>query len=225
LSVFALLLQGGVYQALSEAHLGPDWLAGMSIGALNAALIAGNRPRARVGTLRGFWQQPMGGSPWGSSAPLGVAPCPARDDVARGLVNQLNPGAAPIGGVPGFFVPHIPAPGCNRRICQGVVLITVLEILAFTAAGSTANAALPAVCDMRLSVELTPDVPNPRDEGFLSSLLSNHAGYQLTLRRERNGSVIVLDLTGPGPDCSCRNVIETMRRDARVRSVDVQREI
>jgi hypothetical protein len=118
--------------------------------------------------------------------------------------------------------PRLSALDCLR---QCAVLVTVLEILAFTAASSTANAASPAVCDMRLSVELTPDVPNPRDEGFLSSLLSNHPGYQLTLQREDNGSVIVLDLTGPGPESSCRNVVETMRRDARVRSVDVQRQI
>jgi NTE family protein len=53
----ALLLQGGgalgayqagVYEALSEADLAPDWVAGISIGAVNAALIAGNPPTARV---------------------------------------------------------------------------------------------------------------------------------------------------------------------------------
>ena len=57
----ALLLQGGgalgayqagVYQALSEARLQPDWVAGISIGAINAALIAGNAPVNRVARLR-----------------------------------------------------------------------------------------------------------------------------------------------------------------------------
>jgi NTE family protein len=57
----ALLLQGGgalgayqagVYQALSEARLQPDWVAGISIGAINAALIAGNAPENRVARLR-----------------------------------------------------------------------------------------------------------------------------------------------------------------------------
>src|SRR5437879_9117316 len=61
----ALLLQGGgalgayqagVYQALSEAHLHPDWVAGISIGAINSALIAGNPPQARVEQLRKFWE-------------------------------------------------------------------------------------------------------------------------------------------------------------------------
>ncbi len=62
----ALLLQGGgalgayqagVYEALAEANLHPDWTAGISIGAINSALIAGNPPESRVEKLREFWQQ------------------------------------------------------------------------------------------------------------------------------------------------------------------------
>src|SRR5437867_12609688 len=61
----ALLLQGGgalgayqagVYQALAEADLHPDWIAGISIGAINAALIAGNPAEKRVERLREFWE-------------------------------------------------------------------------------------------------------------------------------------------------------------------------
>src|SRR6202521_2693148 len=61
----ALLLQGGgalgayqagVYEALSEAGVHPDWVAGISIGAINAALIAGNPPEKRVEKLRQFWE-------------------------------------------------------------------------------------------------------------------------------------------------------------------------
>ena len=48
--------QGGVYEALAEAGLHPDWVAGISIGAINAALIAGNAPEARVEKLRRFWE-------------------------------------------------------------------------------------------------------------------------------------------------------------------------
>src|SRR5262245_36707487 len=40
--------QAGVYQALAEANLHPDWVSGISIGAINAALIAGNAPQARL---------------------------------------------------------------------------------------------------------------------------------------------------------------------------------
>src|ERR1700682_2294944 len=88
-------------------------------------------------------------------------------------------------------------------------LLTVFAPVNFAAAGSPASAASPSPCAMRLSVELTPDVPNPRDLGFLSSLLSNHPDYQLTLEHEHDGSVIVLDLAGPGPEYQCQNVIET----------------
>ncbi len=61
----ALLLQGGgalgayqagVYQALAEAELLPDWVCGISIGAVNSALIAGNAPEDRIDRLREFWQ-------------------------------------------------------------------------------------------------------------------------------------------------------------------------
>src|SRR5467141_82155 len=85
-------------------------------------------------------------------------------------------------------------------------------------------AASPAVCSMRLSVELTPDVPNPLNVGFLSSLLSNQAGYRLTLMGSRPGSVIVTELTGPGPEYRCHNVVEAMRKDGRVLSILVDQE-
>ena len=62
----ALLLQGGgalgsyqagVYEALAEADLHPDWVAGISIGAINSAIIAGNPPAERIAKLRSFWQE------------------------------------------------------------------------------------------------------------------------------------------------------------------------
>ncbi|MBX5461546.1 MAG: hypothetical protein IRZ28_10720 [Steroidobacteraceae bacterium] len=79
--------------------------------------------------------------------------------------------------------------------------------------------AQPAPCTMRLNVELTPDVPNPRDPGFLSSLVDDHPAYQLTLVRQDDASDIVVDLSGPGPREGCHEVIETMRKDGRVLSV------
>src|SRR5271156_5498345 len=48
--------QAGVYEALAEVGLHPDWVAGISIGAINAALIAGNPPENRVEKLRRFWE-------------------------------------------------------------------------------------------------------------------------------------------------------------------------
>src|SRR5438445_11750233 len=48
--------QGGVYEALAEAGIHPDWVAGISIGAINSALIAGNPPGRRLERLRAFWE-------------------------------------------------------------------------------------------------------------------------------------------------------------------------
>ena len=85
----ALLLQGGgalgayqagVYQGLSEAHLDPDWVAGISIGAINSALIAGNAPEARLEKLRAFWDR--------VSSPLNLAsawPLPANSKASEVL--------------------------------------------------------------------------------------------------------------------------------------------
>src|ERR1700692_4507033 len=49
--------QGGVYEALAEAGIHPDWIAGVSIGAINGAIIAGNPPKSRIDRLRAFWTQ------------------------------------------------------------------------------------------------------------------------------------------------------------------------
>jgi hypothetical protein len=96
-------------------------------------------------------------------------------------------------------------------------------LLASMLACATASAAGPAPCQVQLTIELTPDVPNPTDAGFLGSLLSNQVSYRLSLRRERSDSLLVLDLSGPGPNYRCRNAIEAIRRDGRVLSVHVNK--
>src|SRR5437762_10486490 len=55
--------QAGVYEAMAEAGLHPDWVAGISIGAVNSAIIAGNPPEARVSKLHGFWDT-ITANPW-----------------------------------------------------------------------------------------------------------------------------------------------------------------
>jgi NTE family protein len=112
----ALLLQGGgalgsyqagVYAALAEAELQPDWVAGISIGAINGALIAGNAPERRIDQLRKFWEQitaaPHGLDGW-------LARLPAGSDVMRGWMNQSSAAMALFGGAPGFFTPRLMAP-------------------------------------------------------------------------------------------------------------------
>ena len=113
----ALLLQGGgalgayqagVYEALSEAHLTPDWVAGISIGAVNAALVAGNPPNARVEKLREFWKLITTGGPWDGIAQFAMPPSVMRGELTRGLLNQLSAGTALLGGAAGFFSPRLP---------------------------------------------------------------------------------------------------------------------
>jgi hypothetical protein len=91
-------------------------------------------------------------------------------------------------------------------------------MLALVCGSSTA--APPEPCDIRLVVTLTPDVPNPGDDEFLSSLLSDNTGYELTLQQRPSSSVVIVELIGPGPDYRCRSVVDDMRKDARVVSID-----
>ena len=113
----------------------------------------------------------------------------------------------------------------DRFVLTAALLIAAFQVLAL-GGGSAAQAAPVAPCDLRLQVELTPDVPYPRDAGFVSSLLGNHLEYQLTLLRQdpENSSVVTLDLTGPGPVAGCRAVVSSLRKDARVASVEVWRD-
>jgi NTE family protein len=114
----ALILQGGgalgsyqagVYQALAEADLPPDWVAGISIGAINSALIAGNAPERRVEKLRQFWELV-------STSPFAIPDFDGwtgRDDFSRSIVNQTRSLGALLGGAPGFFAPRVPPPYLN----------------------------------------------------------------------------------------------------------------
>ena len=100
--------QGGVYEALSEAGLHPDWIAGISIGAINSAIIAGNAPEHRVQKLREFWEGVTENPLWGlSDVAFSIQP---KGDAVRDVENQWNAGVAAIGGVPGFFMPRMPSP-------------------------------------------------------------------------------------------------------------------
>ena len=110
----ALLLQGGgalgayqagVYEGLAEAHLHPDWVAGISIGAINAALIAGNAPEVRLEKLRGFWDAVTTDPLWAWAMSGAV-----RGDLARGFANQVSAGLAASVGAPGFFSPRTVTP-------------------------------------------------------------------------------------------------------------------
>ena len=111
----ALLLQGGgalgayqagVYEALAEADIHPDWVAGISIGTFNGALIAGNAPGARVDKLRAFWEG-ITAAPWWSLSERASWLAP-KGDAARQWLNELNAGVALVAGAAGFFAPRFP---------------------------------------------------------------------------------------------------------------------
>lgn len=93
--------QAGVYEGMHEAGLAPDWVTGVSIGAINAALIAGNHPDDRLPRLKEFWDLVSSG------LPLAV---PAEFDLLRMIFNRWSASASAAFGVPGFFVPRMPPP-------------------------------------------------------------------------------------------------------------------
>jgi NTE family protein len=93
--------QAGVYEALSEAGIHPDWIAGISIGAINAAIIAGNPPDSRVDRLREFWTQVTtdGFWPYVGDGNLGFA----SGDAARNFRSQMSATMVLANGASRFF--------------------------------------------------------------------------------------------------------------------------
>lgn len=131
--------QAGVYEGLAHAGIHPNWVAGISIGALNCAIIAGNPPEKRVERLHEFWDAicsppmcPVGwfdgllgsgnaqsgqseGSPW-STMLSGFAPAANPwtnlfDGAAQTMFGSMAAMSAIINGQPGFFKPRVMAPG------------------------------------------------------------------------------------------------------------------
>jgi NTE family protein len=91
--------QAGAYQALCHHDFEPEWVAGISIGAINAAIIAGNPPEKRVEHLKEFWQMVSAPVPWN---PL------TKDDRGRAFFNETSAALIAAFGVPGFFTPRVP---------------------------------------------------------------------------------------------------------------------
>jgi NTE family protein len=93
--------QAGVYEGLADAGEVPDWICGVSIGGINAALIAGNVAERRVGRLREFWERVSSGSP---------VVLPTMFDSMRSFMNRTSAVSALTMGIPGFFAPRFPPP-------------------------------------------------------------------------------------------------------------------
>jgi NTE family protein len=91
--------QAGAHEALCGFGFEPEWVAGISIGAINAAIIAGNEGRPRVERLKEFWEMVSAPVPW---TPVG------NSDHSRELFNSTSAALIATFGVPGFFTPRIP---------------------------------------------------------------------------------------------------------------------
>ncbi len=92
--------QAGAYQALCRCDFEPDWVAGISIGAINAAIIAGNEPAKRVDRLKEFWQTVSSAATW-------VRPV-TKGEQERSLYNETSAAFVATFGARGFFTPRIP---------------------------------------------------------------------------------------------------------------------
>ncbi|HUN99545.1 MAG TPA: patatin-like phospholipase family protein [Bradyrhizobium sp.] len=91
--------QAGAYQALCHFDFEPDWIAGISIGAVNAAIIAGNDPEMRVERLKEFWEMVSAPVPWNPVL---------KTDRGRSAFNEASAALIATFGVPGFFTPRVP---------------------------------------------------------------------------------------------------------------------
>ncbi|MBV8576462.1 MAG: patatin-like phospholipase family protein, partial [Acetobacteraceae bacterium] len=91
--------QAGAFQALCNSGFEPDWVAGISIGAVNAAIIAGNPPEKRIDRLKEFWQMVSAPVPWNPVL---------TGDRSRTVFNETSAAIIATFGVPGFFTPRIP---------------------------------------------------------------------------------------------------------------------
>lgn len=98
--------QGGVYQALHEAGLEPDWIAGVSIGSINGAIIAGNPPERRLTRLREFWET-ITARPLFPFVPDGDDPRRAHNSISSLTTIMM--------GQPGFFRPNPVNPWFSPR--------------------------------------------------------------------------------------------------------------
>ena len=130
--------QAGVIEGLQEKGVDVDWVAGISIGAVNAAIFAGNPPERRVARLRGFWEK--------VTASLPALPFAGGSDEWREWMHIASAGMVALQGVPGFFTP--------RPLTPALAPARSLAALSFYD-----NAPLAATLDAFVDWELLNDGP------------------------------------------------------------------
>lgn len=221
--------QAGVYQALHEAGIEPDWIIGTSIGAINASLIAGNEPQNRVPRLREFWRRLEHNPVWGFPGAWGFAGQASFQDT-------LSYWSTVLGGIPAFFKPNLPAhwgvhfplgPDNAGYYSTAPLETTLLELVDFSQANRgaprlTVGAAHVRSSEMRYfdsrmgeigvkhilaSGALPPAFPPVRIDGELywdGGILSNTPTEAVFEDNPRRNSLIfavhMWNPTGPEPD-------------------------
>src|SRR4029078_6705054 len=96
--------QAGVYQALHEAGIEPDWIIGTSIGSISASLIPGTSPQNRLSRLREFWKK------------MEQSPVWSFRDIFPGFNEKLSYWSTVTNGIPGFFRPNPLAPPAQSHL-------------------------------------------------------------------------------------------------------------
>lgn len=91
-------VQGGVWEALEQAGIVPDWIIGTSVGAVNGAIVAGNPPERRLAALKDFWSTAPGTDlPWPEPATAGL----------RRAMGALHAGRSLLFGREALFWPRL----------------------------------------------------------------------------------------------------------------------
>jgi NTE family protein len=114
--------QAGAFEGIAAAGAMPDWVSGVSIGAINAALIAGNPPQRRVERLREFWDGVSAGLPF--VAPSGLDPM-------RPVLNRMAAASATVFGIPGFFATRGLHPSALGMYDTAPLHATLLKLVDF----------------------------------------------------------------------------------------------
>jgi NTE family protein len=130
--------QAGVYEALAEHSCKLDWISGISIGAVNSAIIAGNTPERRVERLREFWNRITSSFVW---------PAPKLGDSSRRIFDAVSSLHSLTAGQPDFFAPRIPpasvrphgAPGASSIYDTAPLRQTLLDLIDFDLLNSGAT--------------------------------------------------------------------------------------
>jgi NTE family protein len=104
--------QAGAYEALAGQNIHPNWIAGISIGAINAAIIAGNAPKERVDKLRGFWKR--------ITTPIDLPDGPVSGPL-HPLFNMTSALSTMLLGQPGFFTPRFLSPWIQQAGAPGAL--------------------------------------------------------------------------------------------------------